>query len=65
MTLGKKETYMDVEYQNSWKHLIDYLKMKDKMYSSDMEEAILVMMDLRCKQDQNVDGRLPAFFIVW
>ena len=45
-TLSQKATDLDVEYQNFGRYLIDYMGMKDRLYSAGMEKAILQMVDI-------------------
>ena len=46
-TLRKNASDLDGGYRNIGRYLVDYMRVKDKLYSIDVEEAISVMDDIR------------------
>ena len=52
---------MGAKYQNIGMYMVDYMRMRGKLYSIDMEEAIALMMGIRWKQTKKVEDRLTLF----
>ena len=52
--VGGNAPKLDAKYRNFGEYSTGYMRLKDKPYRMDMEEAILSMVDLRWKQDKKV-----------